>query len=936
MISKPKTISTYFKAYPIKSVVLSVFTLFTILGAGFGTFAIVAPDNADALITGGPGCCGGWGGWDPWPGFPNPVIDPDPFPGGGGGGGSIIPSCTLSVVPGSVNEGDPVSITWTTTNGVAANIDNGIGPVNTDNGSINRTPLVDTTYTMTVVSATGHTATCSDDVVVIPPVDTTPTCTLSVGDINLSFGESTNLTWTTNNATNVSISPVRWGVGGSNLALNGSQTITPEESTTYTLTATDGDGDSVTCTTSVTVDISVNPPVCTLSINPESITLGQSATILWETRHADSFRINRAVGPIALTTSPVANGTVTITPTSVGTFTYTGTAENTGGDSVTCSDTIVVTPVDVNAPICTLVAGTNTLGAGETTTLTWTTQNATFITLQHLDAVHIVDANGEWTGVVPGTYTLTASNGAGDSVTCVETITRVVTPSLTCDLLAADTTLDPGQRTTLTWTTTNATEVTIQHLDAVSIVALNGTWTDVVAGTYTLRASNGTDSITCVETITVNVPGGLACTLDIDRQAMRNGESAELTWTTTNAVSFDINGEDKDLNGTETIRPVGIREHTYTGTATDASGNTVTCSDTIRVEGGTGGSSLQCALRLSKSVIRAGETSELIWETKKADTVEIDRGIGEVARVGSREVSESGVGRYQYVLTARGNGDVVSCRAELIVEGGSGGTSPRITIDLLRPPGDQPFAFVTLSQIPYTGIELGPIGTVIYWVFLVVWSGAVAYITLFKLFPFLGRKMLALGGEVQYIVDDVKEGTMEVMEAKHDDIQMEGFDPHPSNEESLSIEDIVRGLSRKQEQAPVVEEEEVFDTDVITEMSQPPVAEPTSGDDVRFLNALMHGDRDTTFGILRRSVRNGQRPEVVLEGVIVHLDSAYRARVEGAPCSDDVRRACAACDTGLLEEVIAALTSAIDTTYSHAGTGAKLALTRAHAIIDRG
>lgn len=40
--------------------------------------------------------------------------------------------------------------------------------------------------------------------------------------------------------------------------------------------------------------------------------------------------------------------------------------------------------------------------------------------------------------------------------------------------------------------------------------------------------------------------------------------------------------------------------------------------------------------------------------------------------------------------------------------------------------------YVTLSQVPYTGLELGPVGTVLYWGFLVLWAFFIAYLLVVK------------------------------------------------------------------------------------------------------------------------------------------------------------------------------------------------------------
>jgi len=49
-----------------------------------------------------------------------------------------------------------------------------------------------------------------------------------------------------------------------------------------------------------------------------------------------------------------------------------------------------------------------------------------------------------------------------------------------------------------------------------------------------------------------------------------------------------------------------------------------------------------------------------------------------------------------------------------------------------RPVSMQQQPYVTLSQIPYTGLDLGPIGTALYWSFLVLWTLFMAYLIVYK------------------------------------------------------------------------------------------------------------------------------------------------------------------------------------------------------------
>ncbi|HKR83002.1 MAG TPA: peptidoglycan-associated lipoprotein Pal [Terriglobales bacterium] len=86
-----------------------------------------------------------------------------------------------------------------------------------------------------------------------PPPAPTPSATLTASPEAIDKGQSATLTWQTTNATDVSIE----GLGA--LQPNGSQQVTPTESTTYTLTAK-GAGGTQTATARVTVNAPPPPP----------------------------------------------------------------------------------------------------------------------------------------------------------------------------------------------------------------------------------------------------------------------------------------------------------------------------------------------------------------------------------------------------------------------------------------------------------------------------------------------------------------------------------------------------------------------------------------------------------------------------------------------------------------------------------------------------
>jgi peptidoglycan-associated lipoprotein len=87
-----------------------------------------------------------------------------------------------------------------------------------------------------------------------PPAAAKPTVSFSASPTAINKGESAKLSWTTTDANNVSISPE---VGA--VTLQGSTTVTPADSTTYTITAS-GPGGSADATARVTVNVPAPPP----------------------------------------------------------------------------------------------------------------------------------------------------------------------------------------------------------------------------------------------------------------------------------------------------------------------------------------------------------------------------------------------------------------------------------------------------------------------------------------------------------------------------------------------------------------------------------------------------------------------------------------------------------------------------------------------------
>ncbi len=167
-----------------------------------------------------------------------------------------------------------------------------------------------------------------------------PTANLSAAPAIVIAGNPATLTWTTANATSVSITPAIGSVPTS-----GSTTVTPSATTEYTLTAT---GNSGTATSTATITVQTATPTATLSDSPATITGGNTATLSWSTTNATTVSINQGIGIVS------ASGSTTVSPTS--TTQYILTATSNSGASVSASSTVTVqTQGATNSPITNLI-----------------------------------------------------------------------------------------------------------------------------------------------------------------------------------------------------------------------------------------------------------------------------------------------------------------------------------------------------------------------------------------------------------------------------------------------------------------------------------------------------------------------------------------------------------------------------------------------------
>lgn len=233
-------------------------------------------------------------------------------------------------------------------------------------------------------------------------------------------------------------------------------------------------------------------------------------------------------------------------------------------------------------PTLSLTAAETAIASGGSTVLSWAATDATDCT-----------ASDGWTGSrgTSGSETvgpLSADtrfsldcNGPGGSSNAVVAI-DVIANSPTLSLRAAETNIDSGTATTLTWAAVNATSCSASGEWSGSR-SLSGTESISPAAdaTYALSCTGDGGTSTASINITVNAAAP-TLSFSVDRSTVSSGGSARVNWMAADADSCTASGGwsgTRAANGTETVGPISAGT-TYTLTCTGPGGSIV---DMLRI-----------------------------------------------------------------------------------------------------------------------------------------------------------------------------------------------------------------------------------------------------------------------------------------------------------------------------------------------------------------
>jgi len=278
-----------------------------------------------------------------------------------------------------------------------------LGMILNPNGNLTGTPTVAGQYDFSVCAtdSAGEMAPCETTSITVVAAPTTqptpaPTVTLAASPSKIVAGATSELTWSSKNATSCTAGG---GWAGSK-AISGKAGIAPKSTTTVTLTCT-GAGGSAHASAVITVTAAPKPPTpaVTLTATATNIPSGSTSTLKWSSKNVTSC--SRSGG---WSGTEATSGSLVVSPMSTTTYILVCTNSTSTAQSTTKITVNAAAPPP--APTVKLKAATASIASGDSTTLTWSSTNASSCT-----------ASGGWTGTEATSGTKTVAPTATTTYT---------------------------------------------------------------------------------------------------------------------------------------------------------------------------------------------------------------------------------------------------------------------------------------------------------------------------------------------------------------------------------------------------------------------------------------------------------------------------------------------------------------------------------------
>ncbi len=456
---------------------------------------------------------------------------------------------SFSADPMEVDEGGKVTLSWVTEHADTIQLFDGVtelqlGAAAQPVGSFEVSPAGSTTYRL--VASAGE-AQVERDVKV--KVKGFPTANLSAQPAVITFGGEAILSWETTDAESVNIVDTLGApVEGGPFELNGSVAVHPAFTETYTLVAT-GAGGKVTTDSA---QVEVTPVILSFEASdPGPAGVGDVKEIRWTTGGALEVMVSNFDGANqSFTGASALEGSASLPMGAGGRFQIVATS---GAQTATEEFTITVVEspnigsFSANEGVVSLVDGSAIL------TLSWSAvTRATALelvadTLGQIplgsrsliaDSIDVeIDADT--------TFTLTASNASGDALSTV--VVRAVPLPVVSSFSASLDYVGAGETVELSWTTVDATNVTIEENGTLIPGPLPASGTleveVLIATTFEIKAYNDALDFDS-DSISVQVGAPEILSFDASSVHVWSGSAVTFEWTSRGASEIDLTVRD--------------------------------------------------------------------------------------------------------------------------------------------------------------------------------------------------------------------------------------------------------------------------------------------------------------------------------------------------------------------------------------------------------
>ena len=280
-------------------------------------------------------------------------------------------------------------------------------------------------------------------------------------------------------------------------------------------------------------------------------------------------------------------------------------------------------------------------------------------------------------------------------------------PPVITSFTSSPASVNSGASSTLTWSITGATSISIDPGTFTSAAATGSTTVSPTATTtYTLTATNAAGSVTSTATVTVNAQPSKPTinSFTASPTSITSGSSSTLSWITSGATSLAITPgtfTSTAASGSTSVNPTATT--TYTLTATNAAGS-VTSTATVTVNAQPSKPTIS-SFTASPTSITSGSSSTLSWVTSGATSIAITPGtFTSTTASGSTSVSPTATTTYTLTATNAAGSVTATATVTLTAAGGAlaitttscpGGTqgSPYVGCTIAATGGSPPYTF---------------------------------------------------------------------------------------------------------------------------------------------------------------------------------------------------------------------------------------------------